>query len=238
MHEAEFASAIGTFDQSVPHPRFAIYRNNVASALTNSLRVRYPVVEQLVGREFFRAMCRDFIVDNKPNSAMLVGYGAHFPEFVSGFEPAESVPYLADVARLESAWWVSYHASDIAALNKDAFSALAPEAWGETRVRFLPCVKILRFDYSAASIWCAHHDDDLAMPTHVDDPEFALIVRDGTQVLVHTLTQDMHLFLDALAQGRTLLDAYEVASDNNEQFDVLAAVQQLFHLNIIAELYS
>lgn len=238
MREAEFAVAIGVLDQAVLNPRFGIYRNNVASALSNGLRVRYPVVEQLVGRDFFNAMSREFIAENKPSSAMLISYGANFPEFVSGFEPAESVPYLADVARLESAWWVSYHAADIAALNKDAFSALAPKAWGETRVRFLPCVTILRFDYSAASIWRAHHDDDLAMPTHVDDPEFALILRDGTQVLVHTLTQDMHLFLDALAQGRTLLDAYEVASDNNEQFDVLAALQQLFHLNIIAELYS
>ena len=238
MREVEFASAIGALDQAVSHPRFGIYRNNVASALSNGLRVRYPIVEQLVGRDFFNAMSREFIAENKPSSAILISYGANFPEFISGFEPAESVPYLADVAILESAWWVSYHAADRTALNKDAFSALAPEAWGETRVRFLPCVKILRFDYSAASIWRAHHDDDFAMPTLVDEPEIALIYRDGTQVLVHTLKQDMHLFLDALAQGGTLLDAYEVASDNNKQFDVLAAVQQLFHLNIIAELYS
>ena len=237
MREAEFASAIGAVDQAVAHPRFGIYRNNVASALTNSLRVRYPVVEQLVGRDFFNAMCREFIAGNKPNSAMLIAYGANFPEFISGFEPAESVPYLADVATLESTWWVSYHAADTAPLNKDALAVLAPEAWGETHLRFLACVKILSFGYSAISIWRAHHDDGLAMPTLVDQPEYVLIHRDGTQVLVHTLTQDMHLFLDALAQGGTLLDAYEVASDNNEGFDVMAAVQQLFHFNIIEELF-
>ena len=47
----------------------------------------------------------------------------------------------------------------------------------------------------------------------------------------------MYLFLDALAQGGTLLDAYEVASEHDEEFDILAAIQQLFHFNIIAELY-
>ena len=99
MREAEFVSAIGTLDQTIPHPRFGIYRNNVASALTNSLRVRYPVVEQLVGRDFFNAMCREFIANNKPNSAMLVTYGADFPEFISSFGPAEPVPYLSDVAK-------------------------------------------------------------------------------------------------------------------------------------------
>jgi Putative DNA-binding domain len=238
MREAEFANAIGTLDQSVPHPRFAIYRNNVASALTNSLRVRYPVVEQLVGREFFGAMCREFILRNKPDSAMLVGYGVQFPEFISGFEPAEPVPYLADVARLESAWWVAYHAADTAPLNKDALAALAPEAWGETRLRFLPYVEILSFDYAAVSIWRAHHNDGLTMPSLVSKPEYVLIHREGTQVLVHTLNQDMHMFLNALSQSGTLLDAFEVASDNNEDFDIVSAVQQLFHLNIIAELYS
>ncbi len=238
MREAEFAGAIGVLDQAVLHPRFGIYRNNVASALRNGLRVRYPIVEQLVGGDFFNAMCRDFVLENKPNSAILISYGANFPNFISGFEPAEPVPYLADVARLESAWWVSYHAADEAPLNKEALAALTPEAWGETKLRFLPYVKILSFEYSAVSIWRAHHNDGLTMPAYVSKAEYALIHREGTQVIVHTLSQDMHLFLDALAQGGTLLDAYDVASDHNEQFDILAAVQQLFHLNIIAELYS
>ena len=237
MREAEFATAIGALDQAVAHPRFGIYRNNVASALTNSLRVRYPVVEELVGREFFGMMCREFIAGHKPNSAMLISYGANFSEFISGFVPAAPVPYLADVAKLESAWWIAYHAADAASLNKDALAALSPEAWGETHLRFLPFVKVLCFDYSAVSIWRAHHNDGLTMPSLVSKAEYALIHREATQVIVHTLTQDMYLFLDALAQCSTMLAAYEVASDRDEAFDVLAAVQQLFHLNIIAELY-
>ena len=105
MREAEFASAIGQFDKTLSHPRFGVYRNNVASALTNSLRVRYPVVEQLVGGEFFGMMARGYVDEHKPRSAMLISYGAEFPEFITGFEAASSVPYLADVAKLESAWW-------------------------------------------------------------------------------------------------------------------------------------
>ena len=144
---------------------------------------------------------------------------------------------MADVAKLESAWWEVYHAADTAPLNKDAIAALAPEAWGETHLRFLPYAKVLNFDYTAVSIWRGHHNDGLTMPSFVNNAEFALVHREGTQVVVHTLTQDMYLFLDALAQGGTLLDAYEVASEYQEAFDILAAVQQLFHFNIIAELY-
>ena len=237
MREAEFGAAIAEFDQAVADPRFGIYRNNVASALTNAIRVRYPVVEQLVGPEFFAMMGRAFASEHKPSSAMLINYAAEFPDFVSNFVPAATVPYLADVATLESAWWMVYHAADTAPLNKDAFAALTPEAWGETHLRFLPYAKVLKFQYSAVSIWRGHHNDGLTMPSFVSKPEYALIHREGTQIIVHTLTQDMYLFLDALAQGGTLLDAYEVASEHQEAFDILSSVQQLFHFKIIAELY-
>ncbi len=237
MREAEFAQAIGALDPAITDPRFGIYRNNVASALTNSLRVRYPVVEQLVGAEFFGMMARQFIADHKPSSAMLISYGEEFSEFIAGFVQADPVPFLADVAKLESAWWIAYHAADTLPLYKEALTALAPEAWGETRIRLLPSVKILNFEYSAVSIWCAHHDEKLVKPSLVSEAECALVHREGTQVLVQPLAQDMFLFLLALVQGGTLLEAFEVASDHIEAFDVLAAVQQLFHLNIIAELY-
>ena len=237
MLQTEFATAIGVLDQTVAHPRFGIYRNNVASALTNSLRVRYPVVEELVGREFFGMMAREFISEHKPVSAMLITYGANYPEFISSFAAAAPVPYLGDVAKLESAWWISYHAADAEPLNRNALAGLSPEAWGETHLRFLPSVKILSFDYAAVSIWQAHQNNGPSMPSLVTKAECALIHREGSQVMVHSLTQDMHLFLDILAQGGTLLDAYERASDHNEGFDILAAVQQLFHFNIIVELY-
>lgn len=237
MREAEFAQAIGALDPAITDPRFGIYRNNIASALTNSLRVRYPVVEQLVGAEFFGMMARQFIADHKPSSAMLISYGEEFSEFIAGFAQANTVPYLAEVARFESAWWNVYHAADTVPLYKEALTALAPEAWGETRIRFLPSVKILNLEYSAVSIWRAHHDDKLVMPSLVGEAECALVHREGTQVFVQSITQDLFFFLHALAQGGTLLDAFEVASDHNEAFDVLAAVKQLFHFNIIAELY-
>ena len=236
MREAEFGAAIAEFDQVLADSRFGIYRNNVASGLTNAIRVRYPVVEQLVGPEFFAMMGRAYTIEHKPSSAMLIDYGAEFPEFVSSFAPAAPVPYLADVARLESAWWMVYHAANTAPLDKDVLVALAPEAWGETHLQFLPYAKILNFEYSAVSIWRGHHNDGLTMPSFVSKAEFALVHREASQVIVHTLTKTMYLFLNALAQGGTLLDAYEVASNHDQTFDILAAVQQLFHFNIIAEL--
>ena len=38
-----------------------IYQNSAIANITNSLILTYPVIEKLVGEEFFSAMCREFI---------------------------------------------------------------------------------------------------------------------------------------------------------------------------------
>src|SRR5437764_9903127 len=106
-----FARALG--DRAAPPPEalkgsdprgFAVYRNNVAVGLIKSLEARYPVVRRLVGDDFFRAAARAFISRNKPQNAVLIGYGADFAAFLRSFPPAAELPYLPDVASLESAW--------------------------------------------------------------------------------------------------------------------------------------
>ena len=84
--------------------RFNVYRNNVMVSLTEALLDSYPVVAQLVGEEFANAMARVFAGDNLPTSPVLLEYGAGYGDFIAGFEPAQSLPYLADIARLEGAW--------------------------------------------------------------------------------------------------------------------------------------
>ena len=68
--------------------RFGVYRNNVYSSLIDVLQARFPVVSRLVGEEFFRAMARVYVEQEPPRSAVLLRYGASFPDFVASFAPA------------------------------------------------------------------------------------------------------------------------------------------------------
>lgn len=95
-----------------PASRYAVYRNNVQSSLINALAEGYPVVLQLVGDEFFRAMVALYVQRYPPQSPLINDYGKDFAEFIDSFEPAASVPYLADVARLERLRVQAYHAAD------------------------------------------------------------------------------------------------------------------------------
>ncbi len=96
-------TGLSTWNGSDPQTRFAVYRNNVMMSLIDALADTYPVVQRLVGEDFFRAMARVFAQAKPPRSAVMAYYGRDFAAFIDAFPPAASVPYLADVARLEMA---------------------------------------------------------------------------------------------------------------------------------------
>src|SRR5258708_8377668 len=95
---------------AVPARVFGVHRNNVTSGLVKALKSLFPVVEKIVGEEFFAAMARVFVMAQPPRSPLLAAYGDDFPQFVAAFEPAREIPYLADAARLEAARTRAYHA--------------------------------------------------------------------------------------------------------------------------------
>ena len=78
-----------------------VYRNNYRGNLHDALAGAYPVVEQLVGRDFFRRVTRKFIEQHPSISGNLHHYGAEMAGFVAAFEPAQGLAYLPDVAALE-----------------------------------------------------------------------------------------------------------------------------------------
>src|SRR5262245_21141379 len=107
-----------------PVKRYGVYRNNVATGLARALAARFPETEKVVGEEFFTAMARDYVLGHPPSSPVLLQYGRGFADFVSGFAPAASVPYLADIVRLEDAQVNAYHAADIAPVDPQVLARI------------------------------------------------------------------------------------------------------------------
>ena len=187
--------------------RFAVYRNNVAVGLIRSLEMRYPVTRRLVGDEFFRGLARGFIAGDKPRSPVLIHYGADFPDFIEAFGPARGVPYLADVARLETAGVSAYPAAAAAPLGLADLAAVDPERLGELRFVFHPAVRLLRLAHPAASIWAAHQGaSEPRAPEHWR-AEDAMITRPHADVDVRILPRGGYDFAAALLSGAALADA-------------------------------
>jgi hypothetical protein len=213
--EVEFAAALGAGPRQYPAGapdaldsktlcRLDIYKNNVIGSLINALSIRYPVVNRLVGDRFFRAMCGRFVQAFPPRSPVLIAYGRAIPRFIENFEPASSLPYLADVARLESAVWAAYHAADIASVPPQAFADVNPKLARRVRLRFTPSTSVVLSRWPVVSIWDANTHDTEVAPVALDAAQCALVTRSKLDVRVTPLNSTLAHFVEKIAAGATL----------------------------------
>ncbi|MEO8124263.1 MAG: DNA-binding domain-containing protein [Burkholderiales bacterium] len=228
-----------TWNGSDPAARFSVYRNNVVSSLIDALADTFPVVQELVGEEFFRAMAARFVRQSPPRSRVLAHYGADFPTFIDAFEPAQSVPYLADVARLELARVHAYHAADAMPVAREAIElALASgERIGELRLELHPCVSVVRSKHAIVSIWAAHQGEGDFGQIDPGIGESALVVRSDLDVLVLTLAPAVAQFATAVLQGQGLADAAQSAIDGAPDFDLSAALALLLGRGAVTSIH-
>lgn len=192
--------------------RFAVYRNNVAHSLTRALTRRFPVVERLVGAEFFTAMARLYIEAEPPPSPRIFLWGEGFASFLRSFAPVRSLPYLPDVARLEWLRGQAYHAADVAPVDP---ADLAKAAGDPARfaIRLHPSVALLRSRHAVVTIWQANQPGAARTgPLRADQAENALVLRDRRdQVPVTALSEGEAGFVSALMRSETLLTAASLA---------------------------
>ncbi len=217
------------WNNSDPAVRFAVYRNNVIVSLIDALADSFPVTQMLVGEPFFRAMAREFAYRCPPRSPVLANYGADFPAFIGNFPPAESLPYLADVARLEYAYIQAYHAADADVLPASEFTqALAqPENLPRLRLHLLPSASLLRSPYAMASLWVAHQAPEVTRLPDPYQPEAVLIIRPDLEVKVLLIDAGTHALTQALQNDAPLAEATALAVESQADFDLTQALALL-----------
>jgi hypothetical protein len=205
----------------VPSRRFGVYRNNVYASLIDVLAGRFPVVARLVGEEFFRAMARAYVEREPPRSAVLLRYGASFPDFVASFPPAASVPYLADMASLEWAWHAAYHAQDAAPLPLAELARAVEDAEG-TVLTLHPSLGVVRSPYPIVSMFELNTQDGEVPATRLEGGEDALVLRPRLEVELRRLPEGGACFILALRERKTLGEAAAIALDEAAGFDLEA----------------
>lgn len=184
--------------------RFSVYRNNVVFGLINALAERFPVCLRLVGDDFFRAMARLFVRASPPKSPVLAEYGEDFPGFISTFDPARELPYLADVARLEWAIGRAYHAADATPLSLEAVRATPADRLGDAIFTLHPSVRLVSSPFPILSIWSTNAFERRVREVSLDGGEDVLIVRPHLEVKAHLLPSGGYPFVMALMKGETV----------------------------------
>ena len=219
----DFAAAFGAALRGGPLPlglaagdpaeverRMAVYRNNVAVSLSEALSARFPVIRQLVGEAFFAALARVFIRNEGPTSPVLAEWGAGFANFLDGFPPLSAWPYMGDVARIEYARGLAFHARDADPVDPDALAAADP---AKLRLGLHPSVRLLRLAHPAVSIW-KRHQPDSGVELSAAGPETALILRDPLfRVPVRALGPGDAALVETIGKGWPLGEAVRAALD-------------------------
>lgn len=215
--------------------RFGVYRNNVAAGLAGALAESFPAVQRLVGKDFFQAMAIAYARTDPPRSPVMAAYGAGFADFIAGFEPAASLPYLADVARIEQAWVEAYHSADAEPIDPALLAELPQEALPHLRLRLHPSLRVVRSPWAVLSIWRCNAE--AAPADRVEDagtPEDALILRPQAEVEVRALGPGAALFLQALVAGDPVVEAWRQALGEAADFDLAAHLAGLLEMGAVA----
>jgi hypothetical protein len=211
-----------------PAQRLAIYRNNTLLGLTEALRDVYSVVNRVVGESFFNRLAQAYILDFPPQSGCLLTFGDQFAGFLSAFAPAQGLPYLPDVARLEWFCHEAYHEADETGLDISLLAEVPANLYGELRIQLHATARFLASGYPVLRIWQANQsgytgDDRI----NLDEGGCRLLVfRPRLEVEIVQLDDAEYCFLTALCSGVTLTKAVEQVYTADPEFEVEACLQR------------
>lgn len=245
--QARVAALLSTREKSATPPifstksdlldeRIAIYRANLQAIWANTLRNAYPVIDQLVGADFFAQLAILYSEQFPSQSGDLHEFGAHFSDFLKDEKSVENFPYFADVAALEWKIHRSYYAADAEVISLNDFLTKAGESASECTLQFHPAASLFGADVAAVQVYLAHQQTEV-QPLEVDlqTSSFALVSRDVWRHQVIELNQAQFTALHALHQGYSLGDALDAAMNIDPNFSVPEALQSWFELGIFTQ---
>jgi hypothetical protein len=207
--------------------RLSIYRNNTQLGLIEALRDGYPVVNKLVGTEFFNQLAQSFIRQYPPKVGCLLSFGSEFAGFITDYEPASSLPYLPDVARLEWLWHEVFHEADAATLDVTTLAGISPDYYGGLGFTLHPTVRLFESSYPILHIWQVNQEDYQDDGTvNLDEGGCQLLIyRPGLEVEIVALREVEHKFLCLLDADLTLTQAVEEVISKDKAFNIFPVLQ-------------
>ncbi len=207
--------------------RYNVYRNNVTVSLINALAAAFPATLRITGDDFFRVMARFYVRATPPTSPLLFDYGRDFPDFIERYEYARSVPWLADVARVDRAWLDAYHAADVQPLMPHDLAVIPSEQLPNAVLKPHPATRVIRSRFSVVTVFTASRSDGPARQIEVVEPEDALLTRPVLEVEVRQLPPGGAIFLSSLIAGEALGVAASAAFSESPSFDLSANIRGL-----------
>lgn len=211
-------------DQPQTQRGLQAYRANGHALAERSLHAAYPVMEQMLGRDNFAALSRDFWHRHPPTRGDLAHWGDALPAFLASSETLADTPYLADVARVEWALHQAASAAD-AVVDPSSFARLSEQDATGLALTLSPGTALVSSRYPVASLVLSHRHAQPSLKQAAERlrnavAETVLVWRQGLRPRMAQVTSVEAALLRALLQGQdlpTALDAGLAAETEETQ---------------------
>jgi uncharacterized protein (UPF0276 family) len=226
----------GDKEEQTDH-RFALYRGNLSATWSKTLAAAYPVLQMLVGEEFFFGLAQAYGRAHPSDNGDLNRFGARFGDFLQDFPHVADYPYLPDMARLEWTLHRAHYAPSADGITPARLAALAPEQLEAARFTLHPACRPIASDWAVVPLWLAHQPEGASeFPADMAQPSHGLVLRPLWKTQLLPLGRASHAALAALAEGKDFGAALDAAFELDDGFDVAANLQQWMELALIVQI--
>ena len=195
--------ALAQFKGAGNDHRFALYRGNLSATWSKTLGAAYPVIQMLVGEEFFGGLAQAYGRAHPSDSGDLNRFGARFADFLRDFPHVADYPYLPDMATLEWTLHRAHYAPSADGVTAQQMAVLSPEQVEAARLQLHPACTLLASDWATIALWQAHQPGSgVAFPAELATPCHGLVTRPHWKTQVAPLGAASHAALSVLAAGR------------------------------------
>jgi hypothetical protein len=237
LHDDHGVASTVLGDGLAPKARLAIYRHHVFVTLTEVLKAAYPVVCRLVDERFFAYAADQYIRQQPPTGPCLFAYGASFAHFLADLPACRALVYLPDVARLEWAMHVAWHAEEVPAIDPQRLRGLTPDELASLTLVLTPSVSYVRSPWPIERIW--HANQPHAEPAETVSLEAGgvslEILRVDDEVMCRSLDAGTFAWRAALAERQPLEQALAAALTADPDFDLTPALARLFAEGLVVD---
>ena len=215
-----------------PQTALTIYRNNVFSSLIEALQDAYPVLYEVMGKDFFRGAAKEFLQTHFPTQRSLVSFGESFGDFLHAMPENHDLPYLADLAKIERAHLLASLAPDAPLLLASALQKVPQTRFAEMAFRMNPSLQRLHLSWPSDKIWEAHQEKDFAPMEVAPQNIFLIIWRKEGVIHMARLQEEAMRFLEKLEAGEVLEEALR-----GDGFDVQNLMKDFLVKGVFSEVF-
>ena len=167
--------------------RLSIYVYAYKARLTETLGTDYKAIKGLLGDDEFERMASLYIDAWPSQHYSLRWFGQHLAGFLEETLD-ESQGFLAELARLEWAFVMSFDAADQAVVSEAEVAAIPPEDWPGLRLSLSPSVNCGRYSWNVLDLWkLGREQGDAVEPVQLAEPGSILVWRQNLKTRYRSL---------------------------------------------------